>query len=312
MNGVANISNDLQKVSLQNLDAGKTYTYRVVSVEIKDFQPYKIIYADTIYSNMYTFTTFTDKAKDFSFICLNDIHENVFFYDSLLKVAGDYDFVVLNGDLFNYISSEEQIVNKLIKPCAAIFAGNIPLVFVRGNHDARGVSAQNLFKYIEAANNYYYSFNYSNTYFLVMDCGEDKADTNKEYSSIVSFDDYRNKEADWLRTELKTKAYKHSKNKICLSHFPVKLDTTGMGHGSKDCAAKLAPLLQAKFNLLCCGHTHKAQLLKPEKNNHNYIIANGGGSKIELATVTKVTVKNGTIEVIIMNDNGQVLYSYPK
>lgn len=144
--GFVTAYNRINCIRLKNLKPVTTYRYQVLSKEIVDFQPYKLTYGETISSAMYAFTTPDPKAKEASWLVLNDIHDRPESFAPLLKLNGTdpYDFVFLNGDMFDYQTGEQQIIDHLVKPCTESFATQKPFLFVRGNHETRGRYAREL------------------------------------------------------------------------------------------------------------------------------------------------------------------------
>ncbi|HEU4633132.1 MAG TPA: fibronectin type III domain-containing protein, partial [Flavisolibacter sp.] len=117
--GFVTAYNRVNCIALTGLKPATTYRYRVCSKEILSFQPYKLTYGETINSDTYTFTTPALKTDKASWLVFNDIHDRPESFAHLLKWNGEepYDFVFLNGDMFDYQTDEEQIINHLLKPC---------------------------------------------------------------------------------------------------------------------------------------------------------------------------------------------------
>jgi len=58
--------------------------------------------------------------------------------------------------------------------------------------------------------------------------GEDKGDSGAEYTGLVDFDAYRREQAQWLRQEIGTQAFRKARFRVALAHmpFPWKAGTT--------------------------------------------------------------------------------------
>lgn len=56
--------------------------------------------------------------------------------------------------------------------------------------------------------------------FLVLDCGEDKADTNKDYSGLAAFDAYMAEQTQWLRQAVRSDAIRAARYRVVLAHIP--------------------------------------------------------------------------------------------
>ena len=221
--GLIDADQTIHRVTLRDLAPGTSYQYRVSSREITTFEPYKVVYGDTVHSDTYTFTTLDDKKDAFSFVVLNDIHERNAILASLMQRAAPkpYDLVFLNGDILGHIENEPQIVEHVLKPCTDLFASHTPFVYVRGNHETRGRFARRLPEYVALPDGrYYYAFDHGPVRFIVLDSGEDKYDNSKEYSGLVDFDRYRDIQQEWLRREIQSEAFRTAPFRVVLVHMP--------------------------------------------------------------------------------------------
>ncbi|MBN2376285.1 MAG: metallophosphoesterase family protein [Sedimentisphaerales bacterium] len=310
--GLIDANERIHQVTIYGLKPGGTYSYRAVSQEIIIFEPYKVTYGETAKSVVYDFTTLDQGKKNITFIVLNDVHENVENMKDRLARAGSqpYDLVFLNGDILSHLETEEQIVNKLLKPCSEIFASRIPFCFVRGNHEARGKYARQLKNYLGSADQkYYYSFDHGPIHFVVLDSGEDKEDSHWAYSGLNDFDRYRDQERQWLVSEIESAAFKSAKFRVVLTHIP--LFGSGQGHGTLDCREKWAPLLnKGKVDLHISGHTHRYAVLESVPGEHDYPIIIGGGPQKEGGTFIRVEATENELAVTMTRDDGEIVGSF--
>jgi hypothetical protein len=297
--GLIDADTTLHRVRLTGLRPGTPYRYRVVSKEIVKFEPYKVTYGTTVESGVHAFTTLDRSKERFSFIVLNDRHEKV---KPLTKALGGVDWdgvdlVFLNGDMLNHIETEAQILRGVVDPCVRSFARRIPLVYVRGNHEARGSYARRLMDYFPAQTaTYYYSFDHGPVHFIVLDSGEDKADTSNEYSGLVDFDRYRAVQARWLREDLRSEACRRARFRVALVHMPPFGGNNW--HGEKEIRRQWAPLLdEGRIDLLLCAHTHDYARLAPEKGKHHFPIVIG-----DVDTVIRIDVAPSALSVRVSND----------
>ena len=289
--GLLDANTTLHRIRLSGLKPGAKYYYRPVSTEIVNFQAYKVDFGETIRSGVYSFTT-PDKNKDsFSFVVLNDRHDKV---DPLQIALGSIkwpgvDLVVLNGDMMSDLRNEAQVFRSVVGPCVKAFATTIPFVYVRGNHEARGYFARMLMDYFPTdSGRYYFSFDHGPVHFIVLDCGEDKSDTSKEYSGLVDFDRYRDRETDWLKAELRSEACRKAAFRVVFLHMPpnTSSSTEETRHGAEYIKQKWVPLLNAaKIDLMISGHTHRYAIVKP-KEGQSFPIVVGGIDTIIRADVT--------------------------
>ena len=108
-------------------------------------------FGDTFTSDVYSFATVNPQADKVSFLVFNDIHDRPESFPLLLQYNGKRrnDFVFLNGDMFNFQTDEDQIVNHLLQPFGELFAST-PFFFSRVNHEAKGKFARHLPEYFNS------------------------------------------------------------------------------------------------------------------------------------------------------------------
>lgn len=305
-NGFVTANNRVNCIRLEGLKPATAYRYRVFSKEITCFQPYKVTYGETISSDTYSFTTPASKSNTASWLVLNDIHDRPESFGHLVKLNGDdpYDYVFLNGDMFDYQTDEQQIINHLLKPCSESFATQKPFLFVRGNHETRGKYARELKQYFANINHgQYFSFTHGPMFNIVLDTGEDKEDTHPVYAGIVDFDAFRREQAVWLEEQMQSKPFKKAKYRVVMMHIPHY--HSGTAHGTLHCRELFGPLFNKyKIDLLIAGHTHKYGVHKPEAGNHNFPIVIGGGPKNGNRTLIKIKADEQTLNLQMLRDDG--------
>lgn len=196
-------------------------------------------------------------SEEVNFAVVNDIHGR---NDVLRSLIGQVDlkktyFIVFNGDMVDNLMSEQQMFEGFMGTSIELFASEIPMYYARGNHETRGPFAFEYSRYFPtAAGKLYYSFHVGEASFIVLDCGEDKPDSDIEYSGIVDMDQYRTEQAEWLKAELEKETYKKAKYKIIICHMPP----FGGWHGEEEIARKLVPLLnESGAQIMLTGHLHK-------------------------------------------------------
>ncbi|MFD1632089.1 metallophosphoesterase [Pseudopedobacter beijingensis] len=309
--GLVEANSRIYSIALKNLEPGKRYYYKVFSKDFKKYDPYKIVYGETIETDIYNFTAPDIEKDDFSMLVMNDIHDRPKSIGHLIKLNGSrpYDLVFFNGDMFNYQTDETQILKNMIEPCTEAFASRIPFMYVRGNHETRGKFARNLADYFEnKEKRQYFSFRRGQAFFICLDTGEDKIDDHKEYSGLAAFDAYREEQAVWLTNELKSKAFKKAKYKIVLMHIPHY--NSKEAHGMLHCRKLFGELLNKhKIDLMLCGHTHRHGLYTAKKGQHDYPMIIGGGPKEGERTLIRLEVNSTKLMVQVLDDKGTQLYN---
>lgn len=307
--GLKAANSKLNCVSLKGLTPGKTYYYRVCSKEIKDFQPYKLTYGNTIHTETESFVNAHELKQEVSFVMLNDIHDRPQSIPLLLNLDQEKkrDFVFFNGDIFDYQTDEQQIIDHMLKPCVNSFAKHTPFIYVRGNHETRGKFAREFPQYFKHVG--YTAFSLGPVRFVVLDTGEDKEDVHPVYAGIVDFDQYRIEQAAWFKQEISSKAFKKAPFRIVLMHIPPQF--SGDAHGPKHCTELFDPLLnQGKVDLVLSGHTHKYIIHQPNAGTNSYPLVIGGGPKDGNRTLTQVTANEKEIKVKMLDDLGKEVGIY--
>lgn len=307
--GLKAANSNLNKVVLQNLIPGKTYYYKIYSKEIIEFKPYKLTYGETISSSTETFINPTNHTEKVSFLMLNDIHDRPKSIPHLLALTNGekQDFIFFNGDIFDYQTDEQQLITNMLLPCVDTFAKHTPFLYVRGNHETRGKFAREFPEYFHQVG--YAAFTLGPVRFVILDTGEDKPDTEPVYAGIVDFDGYRIEQAERLKQEIESKAFKKAAFRVVMMHIPPRF--SGDWHGPKHCTEVFEPLLnKGKVDLVLSGHTHKYIVHQPDAKLNNYPLVIGGGPKDGVRTLTKVTVSTNQLTVIMLDDSGKEVGKY--
>ncbi|MET3112556.1 putative phosphodiesterase [Pedobacter sp. CG_S7] len=316
--GLVSAGKGLHKIKLLDLLPDTNYRYEVFSKEIEDFHPYHLVYGETIKKGPFSFKTFSAQQDEVRFVVLNDLHDHPDNITEMMAAGckpSDYDFVVLNGDAFDYVSDEAQILRNVLVPATSIFASEKPFLMVQGNHEVRGKFARQLFSYFDyPKGNSYYAFTQGPVRFIVMDAGEDKDDDHAEYGGLISFNPYREAQALWLEKEIENPAFKTAAFRVVLIHIPV--FHSGEGHGSLHCRKLFNPLFnKGKIDLSLSGHTHRYGTYDADEATHNYPIVIGGGPgtavrKDGRRTLIKVHATKTSLALDMLTDDGKIVGAY--
>ena len=103
----------------------------------------------------------------------------------------------------NHIDNEKSLIDHITAPASEIFGGSVPYYFARGNHETRGAFARELIRYLSFPDDrYYFAQSIGPVRLIVLDSGEDKDDSSKEYFGLADFDRYRSVQQEWLRHEI--------------------------------------------------------------------------------------------------------------
>lgn len=256
------VAGTLHRVTVNNLKPGTTYRYRIFSKEVLSYKGHRVIYGNIASSNVYsrkpyTFTTLNREKEKISFKVLNDIHGK---NDNLARMLGrstkeNTDIVFFNGDMVSILENESDIFTGFMDKSVELFASEVPVFLARGNHETRGRAGVTLYNYFPTGSGrFYYSLRHGPVHFLILDGGEDKPDSDIEYSELARFDSYRSEEQKWIEEQVNDPLFLSAPFRVVIMHIPP---TGSSWHGTKDVAAKLLPALnRAKIDIMLCGHTH--------------------------------------------------------
>ncbi len=174
----------------------------------------------------------------------------------------EIDLLILNGDIPNH-SGDVQNFNSIYRIAAGITNGECPCVFARGNHDTRGIHAEEFGKYTPTWNGKtYYTFKVGSLWGMVLDCGEDKPDDHPEYGNTICFHHFRLQETEFIKQVIANNANEYNadniKNKIVICHIPFTYIHKPPFDIEQELYAQWACLLKEhiKPQLMLFGHNH--------------------------------------------------------
>ena len=301
-------NNKHHKVRLTGLKPGETYYYRVCSREITLYEAYKKEFGETAYSDIYSFTIPTSVETDFTALIFNDLHKKNEVLDLLAdQIEGiDYDFVMFNGDCIDDPRNESEVVHFLSYLNKKAKAENVPVFYLRGNHEIRNaysIQLRELFDYV--GDKTYGAFNWGDTRFVILDCGEDKPDSTWVYYDLNDFAGLRMEQVGFLKAELSGKAYKKAAKKVLIHHIPL----YGMSEKSYlPCLDLWGGLLaKAPFDVSINAHTHRFAYWPKGSVGNNFPVVIGGGNRPENATVMILSKKGKVMTLKALNTKGETL-----
>lgn len=295
----------VHSVHLKELSPNTTYRYRIYSQEVTDHVRNNVTYGRVVATNVYTqaplkFTTL-GKKEQFNFTVINDIHGRNDVMNKLLDVANvnKTDFVIFNGDMADNLLSEKQMYDAFMDTAIKRFASEKPLYYSRGNHETRGPFAIEYPKYFPTpTGELYYALNYGEASIIILDCGEDKPDSDIEYSGIVDMDFYRTEQAKWLEKAVQKPEFVNAKYKIIICHMPP----FGGWHGEEEIMRKFVPILnKAGAQIMISGHLHRHVVQKPNTAIHFPVLINSNNN------VVKVDVNAKTATVKVLDQTGKIV-----
>ncbi|GAA4171043.1 FN3 domain-containing metallophosphoesterase family protein [Sphingobacterium ginsenosidimutans] len=285
----------VHQVNLNGLKPGTKYRYRVYSQEVTKHVGVNVEYGKIVATNVYrqeplAFTTL-GPAKVTRFAVVNDIHGRNDVLNKLLDLSDlpKQDFIVFNGDMVDNLLSEQQMFDGFMDTAIKRFASEKPMFYSRGNHETRGPFAITYPQYFPTpTGKLYYQFKHGETAFIVLDCGEDKPDSDMEYSGIVEMDNYRTEQAKWLEEAVEKPDYKDAKYKIIICHMPP----FGGWHGEQEILDKFVPILnRSGAQIMLCGHLHR-HIIKQVSDKVNFpVIVNSNNNLLKVDLAAKGSFK---------------------
>ena len=229
----------VHSVRLTGLTPGTSYRYRICVQEVLEHKGTEVLYGKTDGTDMWSrepfrFTTNDCRKPQTSFVMLNDIHGRTGDIPRLLDAAWykETDFVVFNGDMVSHSSTEEQLFTSFMNKAVELFAAEKTMYYARGNHKTRDTFATFFQDYFSVKEPHpYFTVRQGPVFFIFLDTGEDKPDTDLAYSGITDYDHYRTEQARWLESVVASEEFKQAPYKVVIGHMPPEPWEGTMWHG---------------------------------------------------------------------------------
>lgn len=296
-------------IRIEGLDPNTKYQYRIFSKDAEylskiGWLKYGKPVATSV-SGKYSFTTFAKERKDVSFVVVNDIHGQPDFMKEVLANVdfSTLDFVMFNGDMSSWVTSEEELFKDYMDTSVALFATHTPIMYARGNHETRGRFSHKLSDYFPTTDGRFYQVYYDgDVCFLVLDGGEDKPDSDYEYSGTAQYDAYREQEAQWLKKVVASDEFKNARARIVFLHIPPPV---GDWHANDHLQKTFMPILnEADIDVMLSGHTHRYSFNEANGKASFPILVNGN------KTYAKCTVTDDEIKIDIIGLEASEAHSH--
>lgn len=322
VSGLAAYEDRFHSVRLTKLRPGQTIHYRVVSAPVTFHGPYQIERGEPVASAVYRFTPAALDAERATFAVINDTHEKTPTIAALMELLAQEpaDFTVWNGDVFDDVNGDEQIVECALRPANAPYATEHPVLFVPGNHDHRGALARGLARAFtpwpdEPNASRCFAVRHGPLAMIGLDTGEDKPDHHPAWAGLAAFEPYHVAQRDWLANVLKRPDIAAAPHLVVFCHIPLwglpgeNGGDTLEGYGSFNRHAKELwhPLLaDAGVQLVISGHTHRHRYDAPTPDRpYGQLI--GGGPQLDRATLIRANANAQTLDVTAANVDGTIL-----
>lgn len=271
------------QLTLVGLEPDQKYYYRVVCGDIS--------------SPISTFTTKPDTNKPFKFIVYGDNRTQIKIHERISRQIAkeNSDFVINVGDVVSRGEVLPQWIDEYFLPIGA-YSSTTPSYISIGNHEYGGYWDQRKVppfeKYVShpigtvGSTQYYFSFDYGNSHFIILDPNEGE---NGGDDSIISPD---SQQYNWFIQDLK-EAQKTSDWIFVIMHEPPYSECWSGGYynGEPPLRKYIVPIIEANnVSIVFAGHTHDYERGLPHEaydpktgkgNNAAYIITGGGGASLD-------------------------------
>lgn len=303
LHGLFPLNGRVHRIALEGLTPATRYFYRVVVAPIDFRSAYRITRGPEVRSEIREFVTLDGGVGEQArMVILNDTHENPDTIAGIVSVltadrlsgARAPDLLFWNGDIFNDVRNDQQIVDQLVKPAGAFaHASTTPLCFVSGNHDVRGIHARSIDHFIAVpGGRRFHLFRQGPVAALVLDTGEDKDDGHGGYAGLNDFARYRDAQRTWLAEAVTQPVFRDAPFRVAIMHIPL------FGKASSaDARAKWMPILtEARLDLAIHGHVHEQSLEGPT-TDRPFTQLVGGGPHPDHATVIDLEANSRSMVV---------------
>lgn len=293
----------VHNVRINNLNPGTTYSYIIFSQtdesNLNQSKAETVAVSSIGKNKSLKFTTNPLSENTVSFIVVNDIHGHQGQLKQLLKKA-DYpsaDVIIFNGDMVHEMKNENHYFNGFMNTAIRLFAHEKPVVYARGNHETEGNHADAFSDYFKTPDgNLYYLVRRGPVCFVILDCGEYKDYSEKPNIVEKEFDQYRDRECQWLSEAIKTRDFTEASFRVVIIHIPP----IGIWHGAVEVASKFVPLLnEANTDVMICGHLHRYYHQKTGNGINFPVVVNSNN------TVVRAEADTGSLSLKILNRKGK-------
>jgi len=320
--GVLSSEKPFAKIRVPQTALNNAKEYVVTFKETIDRKAYFSVMGDT-QTQKFAFKPL-EKTENINLYHIADVHYK---YENAEKAAGyfgdDTDLFVVNGDIGEVETIDDYY--KTIDFVGKISKGEIPVLFVRGNHDTRGKLAELFTEYFPSngAETYFY-FEVGCLAGFALDCGEDKVDDFYDekyerpwvYGGVNKFHAFRERELKWLKKQ----TLPEDKILFSVSHIcPVQACSKRHEGGIFDIERELytqvnAELERMNVGFMLCGHIHDCYVMLPEDGQsylpHNYPVVVGSKVTSDKFYGAAIVVNKGKIDVKFVDQDQEVYQTH--
>lgn len=175
----------------------KNNRYTVGSTRVTEEYSYGSRLGKTVTAGPYTLQVNESAAQ--TYLVISDWHTYLKQAKEAIFHLGDYDAVLMLGDPAPGMDFEAQAVRNIVQFGGDLTGGEVPVIYVRGNHETRGAFAD-LLPGCLGYDKPYYTADRGPYSFLVLDSGEDKPDDHVEYGGMDDYRVHREEMLNWLQS----------------------------------------------------------------------------------------------------------------
>lgn len=251
-------------VPMEVLDNAKEYTIYSRNMILRG--PYNSLQGRTI-QKTYSWRG-VDTSDGLNYYIISDTHEYTKAATKASSFFGDdLDFFVVNGDFASFLDRPSDI-GILLKLAGNVAKGEVPVIYARGNHETKGLVADQLYKYVGSKDQkFYFTFRLKNVWGIVLDMGEDHADDWVEFYGASKFNDYREEQVEFLQSVIDNKYNEYEAEgvdyRIAFSH----ITTTAEYREDEYPQYKYAfneKLNKMKLTAMFSGHRHQIMYIEKD------------------------------------------------
>ena len=267
-NGIIRSSTRMHRVNVPMEVLDRTGSYTIHYRKIIERKPYFPTTEEPVSADYRFFPVVP--GKPIRIYHLADTHGKFEYPSSAAKYFGDsIDLLILNGDIPDH-SGDIKHFDLIYELCSAVTGGSKPCIFSRGNHDTRGFYAENIADYTPTENGHsYFTFRLGPIWGIVMDCGEDKPDTNPEYGNTICCHQFRLEETRYLEQVIRHARDEYLAEgvqyRLVIAHNPFTNTLEPPFDIEQDLFKKWVDLLgeHVKPQALISGHLHRTLVCHP-------------------------------------------------
>lgn len=182
---------------------------------------------------------------------------------------GEIDLLIMNGDVPDHSGRIENFHN-IYMIAAELTGGSKPIIFSRGNHDTRGIFAENIADHTPVdRGDSFFEVKLGDLHAVILDCGEDKDDSHAEYGHTVCCHAFRKRETKWLEKIMTCSDIKDAKHRVVIAHNPFTWTHEAPFDIEADTYSHWSKLLRDNFapEVFIAGHLHTLEISRPGDKN---------------------------------------------